>query len=197
MDGNQPSKQKRRKPGIKYERDHSLSTGHMDWTEYNGKQCCVILDDSSRKVLAGIECDKATAEQSIKLVQKVLDEYGHIRRIKEIITDQGAQFCASRQAPKEQTQHDFETFLQQQNIKHIPCGAKHPQNSGKVKRWFQEYKKHRKDFKTFNEFVDWYNHRPHGSLDIDTPEQAFWQRLQPFVLGKFLEWNEKTTTKTK
>ena len=38
----------------------------MDWTEYDGKQCCVILDDSSRKILAGIECDNATAEQSIK-----------------------------------------------------------------------------------------------------------------------------------
>ena len=47
---------------VRYERDHSLSAGHMDWTEYNGKQCCVILDDSSRKILAGIECDNAPAE---------------------------------------------------------------------------------------------------------------------------------------
>ena len=197
MARNQPSKQKRRKPWVRYERDHSLSAGHMDWTEYNGKQCCVILDDSSRKILAGIECDNATAEQSIKLVQKVLDEYGHIRRIREIITDHGTQFWASRRAPKGQTQHSFEMFLQEQNVKHILCRIKHPQSNGKVERWFQEYKKHRKSFKTFNEFVDWYNRRPHGSLDLDTPEQTFWQRLQPFVLGRFLEWNEKTTTKMK
>ena len=120
MARNQPSKQKRRKPWVRYERDHSLSAGHMDWTEYNGKQCRVILYDSSRKILAGIECDNATAEQSIKgSVQKVLDEYGHIRRIREVITDHGTQFWASRRAPKGQTQHSFEMFLQEQNVKHI------------------------------------------------------------------------------
>lgn len=34
----------------------------------------------------------------------------------------------------------------------------------------------------FDEFVDWYNNRPHGSLnfeELETPEQAFWRKLQP------------------
>ena len=53
----QLSKQKTRKPWVRYERNHSLSAGHMDWTEWpNGLKCCVVLDDSSRKILAGIEC---------------------------------------------------------------------------------------------------------------------------------------------
>ena len=85
----QLNKQKRRKPWVRYERQHSLSAGHMDWTEYDDKQCCVVLDDSSRKILAGVECSNATAEQSIRLVEQVLKEYGYIRRIREIITDHG------------------------------------------------------------------------------------------------------------
>ena len=65
----QLNKQKRRKPWVRYERQYSLSAGHMDWTEYDDKQCCVVLDDSSRKILAGVECSNATAEQSIRLVE--------------------------------------------------------------------------------------------------------------------------------
>ncbi len=35
---------------------------------------------------------------------------------------------------------------------------------------------------SFDEFVDWYNNRPHGSLnfkELETPEQAFWRKLRP------------------
>ena len=123
---------------------------------YNGKQCCVILDDSSRKIRAVIECDNVAAEQSVKLIQKVLDECGNICRIREIITDQGVQFWASRRASKGQTRHSFEMFLQEQNVKRILCRVKLS-----AKQWqsrtmaFQECKKHRKGFKTFNEFIDW------------------------------------------
>ena len=134
-----PSKQKRRKPyGQVRTRSQPVSRTHgLDRVQRQTK-CCVILDDSSRKILAGIECDNATAEQSIKLVQKVLDEYGQIRRIREIITDHGTQFWASRRTPEGQTQHSFEMFLQEQNVKHILCRVKHPQSNGKVERWLSK-----------------------------------------------------------
>ncbi len=47
------SKQKRRKPWIRYERKHSLSLVHVDWYEskFNGKQVCAILDDAARRIL--------------------------------------------------------------------------------------------------------------------------------------------------
>jgi hypothetical protein len=41
----------------------------------------VVLDDSSRCILAGNEFDEATAENSINLVQEVLDRFGEIRKI--------------------------------------------------------------------------------------------------------------------
>ena len=184
----QPAKQKRRTPWVRYERSLSLSAVHMDWTTYRGKQCCVVLDDSSRKILSGIECDNATAQASISLVQQVLDEYGSIRRVQEVITDRGTQFYANKKNRKGEAQHSFGMFLEQEGIKHLLCRVKHPQTNGKVERWFQEYKKHRSHFKTFKEFIDWYNHRPHGSLDFDKPERVFWQRLQPYTLGRFVKW---------
>ena len=188
----QLSKQKRRKPWVRYERNHSLSAGHMDWTEWpNGLKCCVVQDDASRKILAGIECMNATAEQSIKLVKQVLDEYGHIRRIREIITDHGTQFYANKRDKNGNAEHSFEQYLKSENVKHILCRYNHPQSNGKVERWFQEYKKHRKHFTTFEEFIHWYNNRPHGSHDLQTPEQVFWQRAQAHLLGGFLKWAEK------
>ena len=64
----QESKQKRRKPWVRYEREHSLSAVHMDWhisRAVFGKQVCVVLDDASRKVLSGGEFESASAENSV------------------------------------------------------------------------------------------------------------------------------------
>jgi hypothetical protein len=71
-------KKMRRKPYIRYERDHSLSAVHLDWhtSKINGKEVCVVLNDSSRFILAGGEFDGATGETSIELVRKVLEDYG-------------------------------------------------------------------------------------------------------------------------
>jgi putative transposase len=46
-------KKKRRKPWIRYERKHSLTAVHLDWhtSRINGKEVCVVLDDSSRFIL--------------------------------------------------------------------------------------------------------------------------------------------------
>lgn len=69
------SKQKRRKPWIRYERKHSLSAVHMDWHEskVNGKQLCTVLDDASRKVLAAGEFDNATEEKSLEVLKKAIE----------------------------------------------------------------------------------------------------------------------------
>ena len=60
-------KKKRRKPWIRYERKHSLTPVHLDWhtSQINGKEVCVVLDDSSRFILAGGEFAAATGEVSI------------------------------------------------------------------------------------------------------------------------------------
>jgi endo-beta-N-acetylglucosaminidase D len=46
-------KKKRRKPYIRYEREHTMSAGHIDWYDsgFNNTKFCAILDDASRKIL--------------------------------------------------------------------------------------------------------------------------------------------------
>jgi putative transposase len=95
----QESKQKRRKPWIRYERAHSLSAVHMDWhisKVVPGKHVCVVLDDSSRKILLGGEFNEETSENAILLLKVALDQCCLVYNwgIRECITDHGTQFYA-------------------------------------------------------------------------------------------------------
>lgn len=192
----EPNKQKRRKPWIRYEREHSLSAGHLDWHEpANGPKVCVVLDDASRKILSGGEFESATEDNSIKLVKEVIDKYGHIQVLRESITDHGTQFYANKRDKEGDAEHGFEKFLKENGIKHILCRYKHPQTNGKIEKWFDLYRVHRKRFETFKEFIEWYNNRPHGSLNLrraETPEQAFWRKMPTeyyySLAVKFLRW---------
>jgi len=85
--------------------------------------------------------------------------------------------------------------LENNKIKHILCRYKHPQTNGKVEKWFDLYRVHRKRFPTFEEFIEWYNNRPHGSLNLrraETPEMAFWRKMPiEYYYGlaaKFFGW---------
>ncbi len=178
------NKKKRRKAWIRYERKHSLTAVHLDW--HTGKlvqkEVCVVEDDSSRYILAGGEFDAATAEISISLVNEVLENYSWIRKIEQVITDRGSQFYANKKDKNDESESQFEIFLVEKEIMHIKARVKHPQTNGKVEKWYDLYEKHRLEFETFAEFVNWYNTtRFHESLDtkhyLQTPEDAFWSRL--------------------
>jgi transposase InsO family protein len=177
-------KKKRRKPWIRYERKHSLTAVHLDWhtSRFNGKEVCVVLDDSSRLILSGGEFTAATAEASIDLVRIALKDYGEIQMIREVITDHGTQFFANKTDKDGDSESAFEKFLEENKIKHILARIKHPQTNGKIEKWYHTYEKSRKLFDDFDKFVDWYNSiRYHESLDekhyLQTPEDAFWSRL--------------------
>ena len=177
------NKSRRRKPWVRYEREHSLCAGHIDW-HYNSKlkkQVGVIIDDASRMILAYGEFDNATTENSIKLVQDVIDKFGHIMIIKEIISDHGTQFTSNKVDKKGNFKHSFAEFLKSKGIKQTLCRVKHPQSNGKVEKWFDFYEKNRYRFQTIDELVNWYNtDRVHGSLNLrkaETPQMAFYNRL--------------------
>jgi len=178
------NKKKRRKAWIRYERKHSLTAIHLDWhtSKINRKEVSVALDDSSRYILAGDEFDAATGENSIAIVENVLNEYGEIRKIKQVITDRGSQYYANKKDKNGESESKFEAFLKEHDIKHIKARVKHPQTNGKVEKWHDLYEKQRSKFDSFVDFVKWYNTvRYHESLDtkhyLQTPEDAFWSRL--------------------
>ena len=68
------NKSKRRKPWIRFERKHSLSMLHLDWhtSIHNRKKAffCVVLDDSSRRILAGGEFDAETTDYALQLLKE-------------------------------------------------------------------------------------------------------------------------------
>lgn len=168
----------RKKNWIRYERRHSLTAVHTDWhyDATTGKYVFAVIDDASRYLLALLEVENATTENSIKGMRKAL-KHG---KIKQCISDHGTQFI--KQKGMKST---FKEFLQDEGIKQILCRIKHPQSNGKVEKWFDLYKNHRQAFESDEEFIRWYNEvRPHKSLNFDeleTPTQAFVRKMKAEV----------------
>jgi len=175
-------KQKKRKR-CRYERKHSLSLLHMDWTTYRGKEVIAVQDDASRKILSLMECGRANSLNSINALKKTQKELGELALfIKAINTDRGTQFYPNKGEVKDN--HRFRWYLQKQGIKHIPSRVKNPQTNGKMERWFQEYKKHRGKFKSVEEFRVWFNNKIHGALKYrrgETPNKVFMKKIDPTI----------------
>ncbi|RZB32204.1 MAG: hypothetical protein AEth_00527 [Candidatus Argoarchaeum ethanivorans] len=92
------------------------------------------FDDSSRYIISGDEFDAATGENSISIVEDVLNEYGWIRKIEQVITNRGSQYYANKKDKHDESESRFEAFLKERGIKHIKARVKHPQTNGKVEK---------------------------------------------------------------
>jgi putative transposase len=156
-----PVRDIRKKKWKRYERKYSLTAVHIDW-HYTGRVWVfAVIDDASRRILCLIECNSPTTKTSILGMEEAL-KYGEI---KQVISDHGAQFMNNMEGYSE-----FQEFLKTKGIQFIPCKIKHPQSNGKIEKWFDCYDRHRKAFKTKEEFLFWYNEvRPHRSLNYTTP----------------------------
>jgi len=177
----EPGKKKRRKWN-RYERKHSMSAGHIDWYEVDDSdiKVCIILDDASRKVIAGGEFSNINTENSILVLDQVVDQYWWLLPMRELIMDHGSEFGAHRVHEDGTWNGNFKQYLEKYGIKPILGSVAHPQTNGKLERFFQEYKRHRAAFHSIGEFINWYNNRPHGSLEferLETPEMAFRRKM--------------------
>lgn len=174
----QPNKQKRRK-WVRFERKHSNSMWHTDWTQLdNGRWVIIFEDDASRKAMCWNEFDEATTENSLIVLKKGIRMHGKPR---EILTGRDTQFYTSEIEGKTQGKTAFQLFLEEQKIKHIVGRVNHPQTNGKQERLFGTVKRHYHEFKNLDELMHWYNEvRPHMSLDwvnLETPSQAFIRKM--------------------
>jgi len=95
----------------------------------------------------GGEFAAATGEASIDLVKKALNDYGEIRKIREVITDHGTQFFANKTDKNGESESAFAAFLVKNEIKH-------PQTDGKIEKWNHTYEKSRKSFDDFDKFLN-------------------------------------------
>jgi putative transposase len=174
-------KQKRRR-WVRYEREHSMSAGHIDWHDAgNGKAVCAVEDDSSRKILACGEFSSQNSDNSMLVFKEVVDRFWSICPMSELIMDHGSAFGAHHTDEKGDWDGEFKNFIEGFGTVPIRIRVNHPQSNGKIEKWFDVYDAHRMEFSTLEEFLHWYNAvRPHESLDssgLRTPDEAFWERL--------------------
>ena len=164
----------RKKEWIRYERRHSLTAVHIDWHYDCKNYVFAVIDDASRKILALLECNSATTDASIQGMEEAL-KHG---RIKQCISDHGAQFIANITDGNSR----FKAYLESKSILQILCKIKHPQSNGKIEKWFEVYDRNRSAFDNKEDFLHWYNDvRPHRSLRfevLETPEQAFIRKMK-------------------
>ena len=189
------TKKKKQRKYSKYERKHSFSLVHLDWHDskvIDDKYVCVVEDDASRNILCGGEFDSEEAKHNIKLIKQAIAiaDKKYLSVIRECNTDKGPQFyCNTLDKNGNRGRTEFELFLEEQGINHIPSRRNHPQTNGKNERWFRTYEEHRGRFKTFEEFIDWYNNKIHLGLNRKkgiTPNEAIGFKLQPgAMLGLF------------
>ena len=157
----------------------------------SGKQVIVWEDDASRKILAVGEFDNATANNAINIVKEAKkdawDNYSAL--LIALNTDRGPQFYTNKKDADGKGISEFESFLQKQGILHIPSRRNHPQTNGKEERWFRTYEENRHKFKTFKEFIEWYNNKINLGLNRKegvTPNEAIFHKLRPAsLLGVF------------
>ena len=178
-----PTKQGRKRPWVRFERENAAVTVHMDWNQYDrGQQVLAVEDDASRRVYDMIETDASSASHAVELLESVDEEFDSPVPILEVITDHGSEFVNPRQDDRPCLDHEFEHYLHDNDIEHTLCKVGRPQSNGKIERFFQTYEKHRERFGALDEFVTFYNkERPHMSLDwdrLETPAEAF-GRLVP------------------
>ena len=161
----------KRKNWIRYERKHSNSMWHTDFTEDDeGKQIMAYIDDASRKVVCKGKFDHATTENALSVLDEGIKRYGTPG---EIMTDHGSQFCTD-----EEKVFRFTQELKKRGIKHIMSAVKRPQSNGKIERWFGSTEKLYYHFgRDLDKMVECYNNLPHLSLDT-TPEIAYLAKMR-------------------
>jgi len=167
----EPKKSKRRK-WIRYERRHANSLWHTDWSEKFGKQIILVEDDASRFIVGYGEFSNANVENTRSVFAQAFAVHG---LPKQVISDHGTQFVNVHDSNGE---HEFADWLKSLGIKPIYARVKHPQTNGKIERLFQTIKRGWKAFGSLAKSVEWYNSRPHMSLELAngrlrTPQQAY------------------------
>jgi len=128
-------KNKRKMVFKHFEREHSNTLWHLDFSELKDKlYLLLVIDDHSRFILGYKTMKTPNVEDVLNLLEKLFSRYGVPR---EIITDHGSQFYAVRGGVS-----TFDIYCLEREIKHILAGVRHPQTNGKVERKFRTVKEY-------------------------------------------------------
>ena len=125
-------KQGRCRPSVRFERDYSVVTVHMDWYQNDrGQWCLAVEDDASRKVLRMIEDESHSAARSVSLLDEMRENYAPQGEILEVITDHGSEFVDTHQDERPCLDHEFERYLADNDILHTPARLEGQNRTGR------------------------------------------------------------------
>jgi putative transposase len=160
----------RRKKWVRYQRYHSNSLWHTDYTETaKGEQIISYIDDASRFIVGYGKFSSATTDNALLVLRNAVRIYG---TPKQIMTDHGAQFCVDKDH-----NYRFTATLREMGIQHIMAAVKRPQGNGKIERWFGTIDRLYRHFESdLDKVVECYNNMPHLSIDT-TPALAYEAKL--------------------
>jgi len=132
-----PTKQGRRRPWVRFEHEYSGVSVHMDWY-YNdrGQWCVAVEDDALRRVFDMVETDASSASQAVEFLVNAVEEFDSPVPILEVITDHGPEFVDPHQEDRPDRDHEFERFLHGNDIEHTLRKVGRPQSNGKIERFF-------------------------------------------------------------
>lgn len=177
---NEPKKQKKRK-WVRYERRHSNSMWHVDWTRTtDGRQFIIYEDDASRFITGWGVFDHATLENAYAVYKKATRKFGFP---KQLLSDNGSQFRFNEAFDKPlNIVNKFQKLLKKDGVKQIFTRLHHPQTNGKLERLNFTLDVLCKHFHSMDKAVECYNfRRPHMSLNMDiaeTPYEAFLRKMR-------------------
>jgi putative transposase len=171
----EPRKQEKRK-WVRYERHHSNSLWHVDWTQLPDDRQLIVYEDDASRFITGFGVFKhATLANSLLVFQKAVADYG---APKQLLSDNGTQFRFSEAFDRDSTvKNKFQKFMESQGVHQVFTRVHRPQANGKIERLFCTLKRHMRHFGSIEASIEYYNlRRPHMSLrmeELETPYQAY------------------------
>ena len=88
---------------------------HLDWRTsiHDGKKVfvCVVLDDSSRRILAGGEFGAETTDNALQLLKEAMGRFGWRTSIRQVLTDRGHNSMPTSGTRTAMQIADLKTFL--------------------------------------------------------------------------------------
>jgi transposase InsO family protein len=158
------------------------------WVLRSGREVWVmdILDDHSRLSIAARVCGGPTGDAAWATFCAGTAAHGTPAHV---MSDNGTCFTGRFLSGGEAA---FERDLRTLGVRHLLSSPAHPQTCGKLERWHQTLKKwlrarplartHRDLQSQLDDFVDYYNDRPHRALAGDTPRER-WAASEPAKPG--------------
>jgi transposase InsO family protein len=155
---------RRRRTYIRWQRADPDSLWQTDIKYYGDRYLIAFLDDCSRYIPAASLCREATTDNVLETLEEALSNG---RTPTQILSDHGTQYWSNDSDSR------FTSFCTKHGVEHILGSIGKPTTQGKIERFFQTFQLYYPKFNDPDRFKEYYNNKPHRSLNYKTPAQVY------------------------